>query len=121
MNQPKWTPCFRSILRTERAGSQTVLWYAADDGKRYRIELDQNAVGQTIDTLQGTADVMTAGAVRTLTVVGLKAAATPDQKGILIRTQEWGTIALAMPQEALTALRAGLAQLELLPESKAKH
>jgi hypothetical protein len=53
-------------VRVEKAGSKIVLWYAADDGKRYRIELDKRAVGQTIDTLQGTADMMDAGAVRAL-------------------------------------------------------
>jgi len=85
-------------------GENIVLWYEADDHRKYRIELTPNAVGRMIDALQNTSDSMTAGKVRSLKVLAHTPAATPDLKSILIRTQEWGTIALEMPQEALVKL-----------------
>lgn len=121
MQQPRWTPCFLRVLTNEMVDQNTVLWFAAADQKKYRIEFSPEAVGQTIDHLQGTAEDMTQGAVKTLTVLAHRPAATPDRKGILIRTQEWGTIALEMPPEALDAFRRGLAALELMPSSQSKH
>jgi hypothetical protein len=105
----------------EKIGENTVLWFAATDQKKYRVELSQQAIGQTIDVLQGTADRLTGGPVRTLTVLAHEPAATPDRKGILVRTQEWGTIALEMPPEALSVLLMGLAALVAPPESSSKH
>ena len=121
MEKVSHTPCFTRLWKHEKVGENIVLWYASAEPLGYRIELSHTAVGQTIDALQDTSDQIDGGPVRTLTLLAHKPAATPDSKGILIRTQEWGTIAVEMPQEALIQLRQGLATIELLPEATTKQ
>ena len=85
------------------------------------IELSREAAGQILQALQIPTKKGTAEVRLTLTVLGHQVVQTPEAKGLLLRTKEWGIIVFSLPQGILQKLRADLAHLASSPPGPAAN
>jgi hypothetical protein len=85
------------------------------------IELSREAAGQILQALQIPTKKGTAEVRLTLTVLGHQVVQTPEAKGLLLRTKEWGIIVFSLPQGILQKLIADLAHLASSPPASTQH
>jgi len=57
----------------------------------------------------------------TLTVLGHQVVQSREDKGLLLKTREWGTIVFSLPQAILPKLVSDLAHLVSSPPDSAQH
>lgn len=81
------------------------------------IELSRDAAGQILQALQNP----TAEEPLTLTVLGHQVVQSREDKGLLLKTREWGTIVFSLPQAILLKLVSDLAHLVSSPPHSAQH
>jgi hypothetical protein len=85
------------------------------------IELSREAAGQILQALQIPTKQGTAEVRLTLTVLGHQVVQTPEAKGLLLRTKEWGIIVFSLPDGILQKLIAELAHLASSPPASPQH
>ena len=85
------------------------------------IKLSREASGQILQALQIPTKKGTAEVRLTLTVLGHQVVQTPEAKGLLLRTKEWGIIVFSLPQGILQKLMADLAHLASSPPGPAAN
>jgi hypothetical protein len=85
------------------------------------IELSREAAGEILQALQIPTKKGTAGVQLTLTVLGHQIVQTPDAKGLLLRTKEWGIVVFSLPEGILQKLIADLAHLASSPPGPAAN
>jgi hypothetical protein len=85
------------------------------------IKLSREASGQILQALQIPTKKGTAEVRLTLTVLGHQVVQTPEAKGLLLRTKEWGIIVFSLPQGILQKLTADLAHLASSPPGPAAN
>ena len=104
-------PRFTDVLRYEISDKETILWLQGADGKKYRAEFDVNAVGAIIDALQMHLTTDRGGPLLTLTPTAISSVATPERKGLRLRTKEAGAIALDLDDRAIHQLQVAVGEL----------
>lgn len=92
--------------------------FVGADGLGYSAIIDHALVAPLVDRLQNRDAIRRDGPgadVLTLTLLGTQSLFAPGRKGIALRTQEWGTIAVAVSDEMISHLRKVLDELEAPP------
>jgi hypothetical protein len=84
------------------------------------LDLSREASDQILRALQIPTKKGTAEAWLTLTVLGHQVVQTPEAKGLLLRTKEWGVIVFSLPQGILQKLIADLAHSGILPSGTSR-
>ena len=85
--------------------------------KEKTIELSREAASQILQALQVPTKTGTPEERLTLTVLGHQVVQTPEAKGLLLRTKEWGIIVFSLPQSILPKLIADLRYLASCPSA----
>ena len=85
------------------------------------IELSREAAGQILQALQIPTKKGDAEVRLTLTVLGHQVVQTPEAKGLLLHTKEWGIIVFSVPQGILQKLIADLVLLASSPREPAAN
>jgi hypothetical protein len=85
------------------------------------IELSRDAAGQILQALQNPMKMGTAEELLTLTVLGHQVVQSREDKGLLLKTREWGTIVFSLPQAILLKLVSDLAHLVSSPPHSPQH
>ena len=87
--------------------------------KEKTIEFSREAAGQILQALQVPTKTGTPEERFTLTVLGHQVVQSPEAKGLLLRTKEWGIIVFSLPQSILPKLIADLRYLASCPSASA--
>ena len=103
----------KSGVPTERGVRLTF----SSGNKEKTIEFSREAAGQILQALQVPTKTGTPEERLTLTVLGHQVVQTPEAKGLLLRTKEWGIIVFSLPQSILPKLIADLRYLASCPSA----
>src|SRR5947208_3380618 len=84
-------------------GTDVVL--LGDDGEQYAARFTPQSMQQLLRAFQIPPEAGTIHEMLSLTVTGQSAAIAPDRKALVLRTVEWGTIALEVPNSLISGIR----------------
>lgn len=115
-------PKILRFLNADVRATESLVWFACEDGKKYALPIANHAIGGIIDGLSNLHLGRREGDLLTLTVSSSQAAARPDgSKALLLTTQEQGTIAFALSDEGIAALLRDLAALQRVQKLTSKQ
>jgi hypothetical protein len=105
---------FDELLRCVPTQSGLRLTFRCGEADR-TIELGWEATGRILRALEVPSEKGMPAERLTLTVLGHQVCRAHEAKGLLLRTEEWGSVVFSLPQEILPKLIADLVHLASFP------